>query len=497
MPAPIDLTGQRFGKLEVLGSSETRDRHGRRVWRCKCLRCGEETTATNSQLRSGSKQSCGCLRRSGRRGRPFTRAVARTEHETYKERSDGGELWYAPRRAAEYAGVSQTTLQKWADRPAGKGRPFRAGVCPAIGRAIRTRLFPSGYNRVITYFAKADLDLALDARATRIVGKAPNVPDHVHVGQIAKDLGCHMRTVYRRAAAAGQEVEYHPGKDRMGRAMPRSYLPNEFAEEAKQAGAVPADKMAVKAAARFLGTTTADVHNLIAAGLLEGEGGKAITVAAARQEVGGEVLRYPRKCTLVPAEKVNRLKAMIDTLGATTTEQTRAGRPPGLLRRAAEALRDLKVSSPSPAANDGVPATHAPVAPAAESRTAPRETLPQQPYPVYIVQPPGQPVPVAFVPEAPPPKTDRVSDHPVWDGELRKLSWKEDLLKHFRYHPAENQCFLLSRFQDAEWKKTIPDPFNNPEVLNQTLRDLNGTLPPNTIRFCADGTGEKVCWDAV
>lgn len=54
----LDLTGQRFGMLEVLTESDRRGRD--RMWLCKCD-CGQETLAPTSALRSGNKKSCGCL----------------------------------------------------------------------------------------------------------------------------------------------------------------------------------------------------------------------------------------------------------------------------------------------------------------------------------------------------------------------------------------------------------------------------------------------------
>lgn len=58
MPAPLDLTNQRFGKLVVI--AEGRHRKGRRTWKCRCD-CGAIARSTTDQLRRGHKQSCGCL----------------------------------------------------------------------------------------------------------------------------------------------------------------------------------------------------------------------------------------------------------------------------------------------------------------------------------------------------------------------------------------------------------------------------------------------------
>lgn len=53
-----DLVGNKYGRLLVLARSGSRGPH--RQWLCKCD-CGKESLATTKALRSGDKQSCGCL----------------------------------------------------------------------------------------------------------------------------------------------------------------------------------------------------------------------------------------------------------------------------------------------------------------------------------------------------------------------------------------------------------------------------------------------------
>lgn len=57
----IDLTGQRFGKLTVVGIAG-RSNHGAMRWYCRCD-CGNATEVDSNPLRRGKTQSCGCLRR--------------------------------------------------------------------------------------------------------------------------------------------------------------------------------------------------------------------------------------------------------------------------------------------------------------------------------------------------------------------------------------------------------------------------------------------------
>lgn len=57
----LNLVGQRFGKLTVLGCNEERTKKEKRTcWICKCD-CGNYTEALGSNLINGNVQSCGCL----------------------------------------------------------------------------------------------------------------------------------------------------------------------------------------------------------------------------------------------------------------------------------------------------------------------------------------------------------------------------------------------------------------------------------------------------
>lgn len=64
MTKALDLAGQRFGRLVVLGFGYSRPRsdgHGSRAyWDCECD-CGNLCTVCADSLRSGKTKSCGCL----------------------------------------------------------------------------------------------------------------------------------------------------------------------------------------------------------------------------------------------------------------------------------------------------------------------------------------------------------------------------------------------------------------------------------------------------
>lgn len=54
----IDLTGVRFGRLEVVSEVESVGKHKR--WKCRCD-CGNEVVVMGDHLKSGATKSCGCL----------------------------------------------------------------------------------------------------------------------------------------------------------------------------------------------------------------------------------------------------------------------------------------------------------------------------------------------------------------------------------------------------------------------------------------------------
>jgi hypothetical protein len=56
----IDLTGQRFGRWNVVGYSHTERK--RAYWSCRCD-CGTTKSITSISLKQRNSQSCGCLKR--------------------------------------------------------------------------------------------------------------------------------------------------------------------------------------------------------------------------------------------------------------------------------------------------------------------------------------------------------------------------------------------------------------------------------------------------
>ena len=67
MGAKIDLTGQRFGRLEVIRQIEQTETEviftdNCSYWLCKC-ECGREKVVSSEKLRKGKVKSCGCLKK--------------------------------------------------------------------------------------------------------------------------------------------------------------------------------------------------------------------------------------------------------------------------------------------------------------------------------------------------------------------------------------------------------------------------------------------------
>lgn len=63
MGKTIDLVGQRYGRLTVIAKSgKETGKHRSSRWLCQCD-CGEQKTVTTDNLKNGSTNSCGCLKR--------------------------------------------------------------------------------------------------------------------------------------------------------------------------------------------------------------------------------------------------------------------------------------------------------------------------------------------------------------------------------------------------------------------------------------------------
>lgn len=64
----IDLTGQRFGRLTVIGCTGHKQ-NGNYTWNCVCD-CGKEVVIKSDHLRRGDTRSCGCINIGRQKGIP-------------------------------------------------------------------------------------------------------------------------------------------------------------------------------------------------------------------------------------------------------------------------------------------------------------------------------------------------------------------------------------------------------------------------------------------
>lgn len=56
----LDLTGNKYGRLTVLGDVGKRTKNGKLLWHCLC-ECGRVTFVQGDHLKNGRIRSCGCL----------------------------------------------------------------------------------------------------------------------------------------------------------------------------------------------------------------------------------------------------------------------------------------------------------------------------------------------------------------------------------------------------------------------------------------------------
>lgn len=103
----IDMTGQKFGRLTVLGESGNRDPLGNVLWNCMCD-CGKAHTTNGIGLRHGRVRSCGCLQRDVAKTLPITQPeplIDRFNRNTNMAGPDECWEWIGPRNEQGYGKV--------------------------------------------------------------------------------------------------------------------------------------------------------------------------------------------------------------------------------------------------------------------------------------------------------------------------------------------------------------------------------------------------------
>ena len=111
MSALKDLTGQRFGRLVVIGREGSTTK-GLATWRCLCD-CGKETVTKGSCLRLGEAKSCGCWR--GEVGRKHLTTHGRSRTRLWSVWCSMKDRCYNPRNKSynRYGGRGITVCVEW------------------------------------------------------------------------------------------------------------------------------------------------------------------------------------------------------------------------------------------------------------------------------------------------------------------------------------------------------------------------------------------------
>lgn len=110
-PKRLELTGERFGRLVVVGVSH-KDKAGHTHWIVECD-CGTKKIVCGGHLQSGGTQSCGCLQKEARKTAARTHGMARTA--TYKNWQNMRQRCLNPNHKyyKHYGGRGITVCKRW------------------------------------------------------------------------------------------------------------------------------------------------------------------------------------------------------------------------------------------------------------------------------------------------------------------------------------------------------------------------------------------------
>ena len=142
----VDLTGQKFNRLTVLGLG-TRNTSGQIQWRCKCD-CGNIVLATTTYLKTGHTKSCVCYNRdiASNRLKEEKFIKAREKYRKNNFLKDGTSLALLKKQepnknnGCNVRGVYwQKDIKKWRARIYFKGKEHYLGVYSNLEDAIKAR----------------------------------------------------------------------------------------------------------------------------------------------------------------------------------------------------------------------------------------------------------------------------------------------------------------------------------------------------------------------
>ena len=145
-----DLTGQRFGRLTVIGATEKRSGTNI-VWECKCD-CGNTAYIKGESLQRGQSRSCGCFRKDDLTGQRFGMLVAIRPTE---ERRNSHVIWECRCDCGKTIQTMSSSLVDGKTRSCGCTRR-RDITGQRFGKLIAIRPTEKRYGRNVIWECKCD-----------------------------------------------------------------------------------------------------------------------------------------------------------------------------------------------------------------------------------------------------------------------------------------------------------------------------------------------------
>ncbi|MEF2965051.1 HNH endonuclease [Paenibacillus sp. M1] len=132
----IDLTGQTFGDLKVVGLSDKRGTNNTRLWECKCT-CENTTYVLGISLRAGYYTSCGC-KHDAKRDKGLVEHIARDRVDGTRKSALKAKLHKGNKSG--HKGVRWVeSRQKWNANIGFKGKQINLGYYTTKEDAIASR----------------------------------------------------------------------------------------------------------------------------------------------------------------------------------------------------------------------------------------------------------------------------------------------------------------------------------------------------------------------
>ena len=168
MPAPIDLTGLRFGMWTVLRLGQKQGPNRR--WLCRCD-CGTEGLVTTKNLRSGASTNCGCVRVESVRAMGMAN---RKYKEGYRRTPNGHRRLLCPTCGQTFTATG--TRSRYCSRPCCLLAKKASKLCAMCGAVV-----PPGHRR---YCSKSCKHIAAHRRANgRTFGRFINETERLVDGE--------------------------------------------------------------------------------------------------------------------------------------------------------------------------------------------------------------------------------------------------------------------------------------------------------------------------